>query len=252
MQTTLDLPDPDKLKRAFRSVAGLTEADAQILGNDAFGILVKGKSLAAATTLQSALRGEGIETHVVAESDLSALPATKFLNRLECGPDALIIYDPLGRSFPVDWKHIMLIAAGSVRLTDFDRIRTERRVARYDGQGGVYTDTVVDYNTRETRNAHLLVEIVLSGAVARYSIKADASAPLLFRYLEERRTNDLPENFKLLVRDLCQFAPRAALNQGAYHLREEQGDIFAYPTKNAFFEEITWLLWWIKQAEAQT
>lgn len=251
LQTTLDTPDFDKLRRAFRSVSSLTDADAHILGNDAFGILVKGKPLAEATTLQAALRAEGIEAHVIPEDDLPALPPTKFLNRVEARPEALTIYDPVGRSFAVEWGHVMLIAAGSVRLTDFNRIRTEKRVTRYDAQGGAYTETVVDYNTREERNAHFLLEIILTRGVARYSIKADPAALLLFRYLGERRTDSLAQNFALLVQDLMTYAPHAAVNRGAYSLREAGGSLFAYPSKNAFFEEITWLLWWLAMAERQ-
>ena len=43
LQRTLETPDVEnveKLKRAFRSVNGLTETDAHTLANDGFGILV--------------------------------------------------------------------------------------------------------------------------------------------------------------------------------------------------------------------
>ena len=50
-------------------------------------------------------------------------------------------------------------------------------------------------------------------------------------------------NFRLLVQDLARFAPQAAINRGAYYLREGAGEAFVYPSKNAIFEEIVWLLW---------
>jgi hypothetical protein len=64
-----------------------------------------------------------------------------------------------------------------------------------------------------------------------------------FAYLGERRTKSATANFTALVRDLIQFAPHAALNQGAFRLREDPGELFAYPSKSAFYEEIIWLLW---------
>ena len=69
-----------------------------------------------------------------------------------------------------------------------------------------------------------------------------------FAYLGDRRTESLPENFALLTRDLIQFAPQAALNRGASDLRENTGKLLTYPSKNAFFEEIIWLLWRMQQA----
>lgn len=255
LQTTLDLPDFDKLRRAFRSVSSLTDADAHILGNDAFGILVKGKPLAEATTLQAALRAEGIETHVIPEDDLPALPPTKFLNRVAASPEALTICDPVGRSFAVEWGHVMLIAAGSVRTVDFTRTETSRPVQRRHSLGlGTsygYEDQETEVRFKEERNAHFLLEIILTRGVARYSINAGPAAPLLFRYLGERRTGSLAQNFALLVQDLMTYAPHAAVNRGAYSLREAGGSLFAYPSKNAFFEEITWLLWWLAMAERQ-
>jgi len=217
---------------------------------DAFGVLVKGKSLAEANTLQLALRAEGIETHVVPESELPALPTTKFLNRLEAQPEALTIYDPLGRSIPVAWGHIMLIGAGNVRMPNFNRIRTERSVRRISPTGHSYMDTEVEYKTREEDEPQLLLEIILTKGVGRFSVNATTAPPLLFAYLGDRRTRDPGQNFALLVRDLMSYAPHASLNRGAYALRET-GEVFAYPSKNAFFEEIVWLLWWLALAERQ-
>lgn len=247
VQASLDQPDIEAMRRAFAHAPTLAPMDADTLGRDAFGILVKGKSAEVAAAIQSALRAQGIETYVVAERDLPELPATKFVNRVDFTEQALLIYDPLGRSFPVDWKHVMLIAAGSVKMTDFNRIRTERQVARHGVHGEVYYETEVDYNTKEERNSHLVLELVLTGAVARYTLKADDKSPMLFACLGERRTRNLPANFALLVKEFCKFAPHAGLNRGAYYIREDSAEMFAYPTKNAFYEEITWLLWRMRQ-----
>src|SRR4051812_43591114 len=93
LQKTLEPPSIDKLKRAFRNVPGLAPADASIIGNDAFGILVKGFESERATAMQSALAVEGVETIVVADSELPQLPQIKFVSRVDCTPEALMIYD---------------------------------------------------------------------------------------------------------------------------------------------------------------
>ena len=55
-------------------------------------------------------------------------------------------------------------------------------------------------------------------------------------------------NFSLFVRDLIQFSPQAKLNRGAEALRAKAPEILSYPSKNAFYEEIVWMLWQMKKA----
>jgi hypothetical protein len=206
-----------------------------------------GENLSAedAATLQGALRTEGIETEIAEERQLPAIPATKFVKRLDCLPDALVIYDPLGRRFPLEWRHIMIIAAGNVRRNDFKRIQKKRQVTRYTTDGMAYPDTEVETRTREELNYHLMLEIVLTRAVTRYSVAADE---FNFVCLGERMTKSVAGNFSLLVQDLAKSAPHVVLNRGARNLREGSKEVFSYPSRNAFFEEITWLLWRLNQA----
>jgi hypothetical protein len=243
LQQTLDIPDVERLKRAFRGQPGLVPADAHSLANDAYGILVKGQSAEDARSLCEALRREGVGTLVVAESELPVLPPTKFLHRVECLPDGLRVYDTIGRDFMVEWGHVMLIAAGSVRKSEFKRIEETSTVTRYTASRTPVRETVTDVSYKEQQLPQLMIELILGRAAARLSITADKQSGLLFQYLGERRTASLPENFAVLVRDLARFAPHAMLNRGAFQLRDGTDQIFAYPSKNAFFEEITWLLW---------
>ena len=249
LQKTLEAPAIDKLRRAFRNVPGLTPADAHILGNDAFGILVKGFTLERASAMQRALAAEGVESEVVPEPQLPKLPEVRFVNRVDCTSHALMVFDPLGRSFPVEWKHIALIAAGRVCMTEFNRMRVVREVVRYSQDGSPYRDSEVNYDTREERNDRLLLELVLSRGVLRYSVTADKAAARLFQYLGARGTGDLLKDFTLLVQDVAKFAPHAVINRGAYYFRKGAAEPFRYPTKNAFYEEIVWLRW--KLANAQ-
>jgi hypothetical protein len=246
LQTTLDLPQVATLQRAFRGVKFLTPMDAHTLGRDAYGILVKNLTVEQAAALQGCLRSEGIETEVVAERSLPVLPATKFVTRLECAPEALMLHDPLGRAFPLEWRHVTLLAAGCVRLSDFERRQIPRRVTRYSLDGFQYQEDEVETRTRERLNDHLVAEILVGRAVARYSLRADE---FNFGSLGPRRTDSLPQNFVRLVQDLVEHAPHAALNRGAYYIRENAAELFAYPSKNAFFEELTWLLWQMGRAQ---
>ena len=107
VQTELTELPIEALRRAFRHVPGLTALDAQVLGNDAFGILVKDFPLENATAMQGALRSEGIETEIVETARLPAMPPAKQLRRLSCSEAGLELFDPLGRGFVVAWQHVM-------------------------------------------------------------------------------------------------------------------------------------------------
>jgi len=104
MQKSLEAPDTGRLKIAFKGIPGLTPLDAAILCKDAFGILVNGMELDAANQLQAALAAQGVETEVADEATLPVLPPIRNVNQLDCTPEAMVIYDPLGRNFPWNGK----------------------------------------------------------------------------------------------------------------------------------------------------
>src|SRR5438128_10608826 len=81
LQFSLEIPEVEKLKRAFRSVKSLTESDAHTLANDAFGILVNNLSPQDAMSLQGALLAEGIRTAVVLQAACRKLRPEKFVPR---------------------------------------------------------------------------------------------------------------------------------------------------------------------------
>jgi hypothetical protein len=244
LQTDLRPPDHGQLLRAFEKVPGLTRYDATILGRDAFGVLVKDFSAEQAAALQGALRVEGVETEIVEQTRLPEMPPTKLVHRLECQPEHLLIYDPLGNSFPLPWRHVLLIAAGAVRLNEFVRQRKPREVMRVTGRGHLVQETEFETVTREERNFHLLGEIIISGAALRYSFTADR---LLIHTPPAARAESEAANFGLFVRELIRHSPHAGLNRGASSLAREAPEIFSYPSKNAFHEEIVWMLWQAKK-----
>jgi hypothetical protein len=244
LQTSLDTPSIEQMARAIPTVPGLTAADAHILGNDAFGILVKDFSTEQARALQGALRAEGVETEIVEQSLLPVLPQAHLAQRLDGTPEHLLIHDPLGRTFRLEWAQITFIAAGAVRLTDFVRREQKRTMTRYTAGGMAYHDTEYETVSREERNEHLMAEIFASGPTPRYSFTADK---FNFAGLGERNLHNTVANFSLTIRDLAQFGAGAALNQGAGALSQDATKIFSYPSKNAFYEEIVWTHWQMKK-----
>src|SRR6266568_5168423 len=108
-------PAADQLKRAFKALKTLTEADAIKLAREACGILMKNLSLTDARVLQSAFQGEGVPTDLLDATQLPKLPDAKFVRRVEIQPQALGVFDPLGRTVPLPWQHLTLVSAGTVR-----------------------------------------------------------------------------------------------------------------------------------------
>jgi hypothetical protein len=268
LQKTLETPSLEQLRAAFRGVPGLTAYDANILGRDAFGILGKGFGLEQATALKNSLAAQGVAAEVVEDAKLPALPDTFFLARVDCTAEALLLHDSLGRVAELAWKDILLIAAGVVPMSEFKDVRTETKQWVGFPQGNSHLElpenirgllvgddwlsntplstpgftTRATHETKEEHHNRLLLEIILAGGTLRYSLNSGKASPLLFAGLGERRTKDLQQNFALLVQGLVAGAPQAAINRGAYYLR--QNDLsFCYPGKVAFFHEIVWLLW---------
>lgn len=250
MQQTLAIPPVDRLRRAFESVRSLTAADAPGLANDAYGILVKGLPLDEARVLKGALEAEGILTELVPEQLLPRMPATKFVRRVEFGPDALLIHDPLGRRVPVEYGHLLILAAGLVETTEFRAppepvvsvVPQFGRVARLRAELEEFGRSR-SLQRREVRVQRRLVELILTGGVARFTIEVEANPQLLFQALGEERVDDPDRNLAAFMRRMQGAAPKVLLNRGAFELASEPSTHHAYPSRNAFQEELIWMLW---------
>jgi len=236
MQRELLTPSVEHLARAFRSLPNLTALDAQTAANDAFGILWRGLDVEGASAMQDALMKQGIEVEVVEESELPVLPPSKVIKQIEFLPGQLSMYDPMGRIFALPWSDLMLIAAGNVRLRD------------YKGKGHGPAEAAHNHESMRGDDAlHLMLELVLAGGVARYSMIADE---FVFNHLGAQLTKETARNFELVVRELSEYAPHAGLNRGAFLICQNEKEIFTYPNKAAFFEEISWFLWRIGGARS--
>jgi hypothetical protein len=245
MQLSAEAPAMEQLRTAYRSVPGVTAVDADRLCQDVFGVLARNLKAEQAMALQAGLRSQGIETEVVEESALPPLPPGKTLRRLEFTPEAMVVFDPLGRAFPVEWGHVMLIAAGGVQQAAFQRTREERETVRTKFVHGVIPVKVreikVDYTSRESAEKVLRGEIILTRGAARYSLEAEN-----FNYaaaLGERVTKEVPQNFCTLMRELVKHAPQAALGRGAAAIMAEPPGFVRYTRIRSLEEEMTWMRW---------
>jgi hypothetical protein len=251
MQTGLEPPSAEQLKKAFQEVPGMTEMDFGILDRDAYGVLVKGSELEGASAMQSALAAQGVETEVVEDAALTELPPPKPLLKVDFTPEALRIGDMFGRSFPLEWNDILIIAAGRTPFTEFTTDLVNKvvtKVSRRDSAPRVVIEAV----TTEERNDHLPLEIITRGASLRYHTMADRPETLLlFQCLGARRGQDPAVNLSLFVQDLAKFAPAALLNDGALHMCDNSAPLFSYPSQTAFYREITWLLWMVSSGRIQ-
>jgi len=251
LQTSIEPPPVDSLQRAFTGLTGFTAADAHIVANDAFGILANNLDAGRAAAFQRALAAQGIATELAPMSALPPMPPGKVIRRLDPLPDAMKLYDPLGRSFPVEWKHVMLVAAGSMRVQEFvsktKRVERSPWTAPRNSRTGMEfpEPPLIETIRREETTSKTQLEIVLTRGVQRYSLELGRAS---FAYLGERAHNDPMNNFATLVRDILHHAPHALPNRGAFLLRQEPPQLFAYPSRTAFHEEIVWMLWKLKSA----
>lgn len=245
LQTSLEIPPVEKLKRAFRNSGILTEYDAHTVAADAYGILVKDLSQFAANKLHEWLKNEDIETIVVPQNTLPEIPPTQFTKKIQCTAEALIVSDAIGRPVRWEWSSVFILVAGNVQQVKFNRVGKEREVIDWVDESGVHAHTETEYSTKEELKYQLLLEIILNGGERRYSVEVEKG--FLYQYLGSRFDPDLTRSFALVVQDLGKFAPHAVVNRGIYYLRENAAPL-KYPTRNAFFEEIIWLLWREKNA----
>lgn len=250
MQKGTEPPTPEQLSSAFQAVPGLTAMDVTILGKDAYGVLVNGLELERASAMQSALASQGVEAEVVDEAALTELPAARQLTNVEFTPEALRIGDLMGHNLAVEWKDIEVIAAGRARLSEFTTGLVNKVVLTGTREPSIKV-ALASVNKEEKKD-HLLLEIITRGAALRFHAVADRpEAQLLFRCLGDRRSKDAAANLLHFVQDVAKFAPEAALNHGAFYMRENGDASFSYPSKTAFYREITWLLWMVSAGRGQ-
>lgn len=246
LQKTLETPPLESLKAAFRGSGVLTPVDAQIVANDAFGILVQRLALDRAQWLQASLANVGVEVEVVPEGSLPQLAPAKFIRRLDLTAERLVTYDPLDRPVPVEWRHVALIAAGWVETTRTRKEAVEpenstRHFRRHPLLDELQQALEPKFKYTEERKKSLVLELVLAGGAMRFAMEVEPI--LLSHVLGTERSGNLTSDLARLLQKISACAPHVPLNRGAHCFRENDPEGGFYPTRHAFDEETVWNLW---------
>jgi hypothetical protein len=250
LQRTFAGLSAEHLKRAFSSFVNLTDADAVRLAANARGILMRQMNRDGARALQSALENEGVGVAIVREDELPRLPEGKTLHRVELTPEAFIVYDLLGRSKPIDWNSVALVAVGVVSRFGFTRTQTEKTELRLNSLTGVWPKTTVEVGHKIEWGSTALLEMLLAGGEARYQIEA---MEFPFKFVIDNPALSIPEKFIWLVREICQRATHAILNDSARAILDGQETVLEYQSRQALADEMVWMLWnQSQQADAGT
>lgn len=241
VQNEMVKPSREALEAAFGALTEFVNIDAATFSNDAYGIITGGLDYDHAACLSSALLAQGVSTQVVDESEFPPLTPPRHLRRLDCTREHLVLYDALGRTTPVSWNRVAMVAAGLVTVTEFER--TEKTSVVVGGGGshaGARPILLTDVSHGEEANTRLVLEIFMDIAPVRVGAKGDECQ---YDYLGDCLKLRYMDNFAIMVQDVATFANNAILNRGATSLRDGNAATFHYPTRHAFEEEIVWLLW---------
>jgi hypothetical protein len=149
----------------------------------------------------------------------------------------------MSRMVPVAWDQIALIASGNVRVRETRKVRTTLEEPPSHAAGIAY-DTLSDSHTKAVENEHLMLELFLSDGTSRFTFAMDEFA---FDCIAERLSHDRTHNFMLLVQELEKNTPFASLNRGAFVACQRPPQLFTYPSRPAFNEELIWMLWRMDQ-----
>lgn len=213
MQTTMEAPSVEALRKAFRSSTMMTAADAVFAADDAYGILARDLTAEDAQNIAASLAADGVEVELVAEAELPRLPEPLLFVGFQFHEDFLRLLNAMEEPTDVPYRGIRLLAVG------------------YDQQA-------------------VRLEVVFGDATLRYHATLDH---LHFRHEPSMSGRSPGENLVLMLRHLQRRVPAAILNRGAHNIVdglpvEHVEDFIAYPRKSAFFEEIVWLLWKARRA----
>lgn len=240
LQREFSSPSAEQLKRAFSSFSHLTDADAVRLAVNARGILMRQLNRDSARAFLRALEAEGVNAAMVAEDELPRLPEAKSLRHVEITPQAIIVYDLLGRTTAIDWNSIAFIVVGAVRQHELAKTQTERTVLGFNPLTGLQPKAVMETGHKVEWDSRLVLEMLLAGDGARYQIEA---AEFPFKYVIDDPKLSTPEKFVWLVREICRHTPQAILSGGTRAIHDGRDFVLEYDTRQMMADEMVWLLW---------
>lgn len=248
LSKTIEPPNVAALQQAYRATPGLTAADALIAAQGVSGIVVRGVTAEQALALQAGLKAQGMETDIVPESQLPALPPPRAVTSARFSPASLFLHDASGKETELRWEQVKLLAAGSVQEAQMQRKRTEwteTHINHIHVHGGIMipipvTKTHFEYRSRESDQWVLRAEIFGGEEMARFEIAAES---FQFDCLGAQMSSNSRLNFCLLVRELAARAGGAARNRGVSAILAEPWDFEYYARKSGFQDELVWMLW---------
>lgn len=242
VQTKLTSVPPEKLRKAFRELPQLLDQDADSMARDAYGVLVDGLSREDARTLQTALERLDVGTKVVDEEDLPDLPPARKVRYAECLEEDFRFRHPEGTTYEMGWRTIIGVAAGAVRMEEWERER-KRDTKIQAVAGGRMAMPVPRWHTESSSEwkHRPLIDVFSATREPRIRIRGDR---FQYEYLGDRMRNTAAENFRLLVGDLVKGAETNFVNRGARDiLKDPEAPLRKYPNMHAFDEEIVWLFY---------
>ncbi len=226
LQTELEPPSSDALRRAFEQVEGLTVHDSHTMVRGAHGILIHRMPEKLARQIHQVLADEDIETDLVDQQKLfNVLPNARTIRRLTIGADGLVTYDMMDRPHTTPWEHVTLVAGGMVGRIQEDRPGDFLRLGAMVGH-------------HELTRFSPTLEIFLD--IKPFRLRIDAQR-CNYSYLGERMHTTCQKNFVLLVHDLLDYCQHALMNRGIQSIKPGSSTFYAYPTQHAFDDEV---LWW--------
>ena len=208
MQTSMEAPPVEVLRKAFHASDTLSAADAVFAADDAYGILARDLIGDDAQNIAASLASDGIEVELVAEGDLPRLPEPQLFMGFQFQPDFIRLMNARGEHTDVPYRGIRLVAVGY-----------DRQAVRF--------------------------EMVFGDATLRYHSTLEH---LQFQHEAMMDGRSAGENLVLLLRQLRSRVPGVLFNRGARVLAdgapvEHVEDFVSYPRTSAIFEEMVWLLW---------
>lgn len=211
-----------------------------MIAKDAYGILVRHLNREDAYQLQASLSGEGLETEVVDESQLPQLPVRKWVRHIAVREEGLVVCDPCERKIVLPWEALWIVSAGLVQEVDFTRVSPV-----FSTHGAEMSGLRSTSIPSERQVSMWLSDLFIQGGSLRFSFRA---RDLYFMDAEQKSSPDPDLAFLELVRHISGRATQAALNRVSYSLREGHSDAITYPSRNAYNEELLWILWRFRKA----
>ena len=136
LQLSLDQTiDRRDLEDASRSVASLRRSDCAMLHRQLFGIVVSNLPEDEALAFQSELARRGFPTHMVPDSELSLLPESFQIHRIEVQDENLVFTDSIGRSRIRPVAELAFLAAGVVSRLHFKSVWNQHLDSGIDSTG---------------------------------------------------------------------------------------------------------------------